>query len=114
MRLIDADALKKMKFSGGMHDDNFLVYVPFREVMGNIDNAPTVGGWISVKDRLPEDDDDVLAYLNDGTETRIAACNYSNGVWYDCVMNCIVVINNVTHWMLLPKPPKEEQDANER
>lgn len=41
MRLIDADALLKMKFSNGMNDDG-LLYVPFGEVMRNIKEAPTV------------------------------------------------------------------------
>ncbi len=40
--------------------------------------------WISVKDRLPPRDDKVLTYGNP-----------------------------VTHWMPLPKPPKEEQKDDE-
>ena len=64
--------------------------------------APTVGGWISVKDRLPDNEQDVLAYLDNGEETRIAPCNYANGVWFDCTMNCVVVLEHVTHWMPLP------------
>ena len=63
--------------------------------------------WVSVKNRLPKDGQDVLAYLNDGEETRIAPCNFYKGVWYDCVMNCIVVIKDVTHWCSLPEPPEE-------
>lgn len=65
-----------------------------------------VGKWISTKDRLPDNEQDVLAYLDDGEETRIAPCNYSNGVWFDCIMNCVVVLDHVTHWMQLPEPPK--------
>lgn len=64
-------------------------------------------GWISVKDRMPENGKDILAYLNNGEETRIAPCNYYNGVWYDSVMNCVCVMKDVTHWMSLPIPPKE-------
>jgi hypothetical protein len=63
--------------------------------------------WISAKDRLPENEQDVLAYLDDGEETRIAPCNYANGGWFDCMMNCVVVLRHVTHWMPLPEPPKE-------
>lgn len=58
--------------------------------------------WVSIKDRLPKDGQDVLAYLNDGEETRIAPCHYYNGVWFDSVMNCVVVLQDVTHWMPLP------------
>lgn len=63
--------------------------------------------WVSVKDRLPNDGQDVLAYLCNGEETRIAPFNYDKGTWYDCVMNCTVAINSITHWMPLHDPPKE-------
>lgn len=44
MRLIDADALKEnMKFSHGMIEDDCVLHVPWREVIKNIDKAPTVG-----------------------------------------------------------------------
>ena len=41
MRLVDADALKKMNFSNGLNE-NGILYVPFGEVMRNIENAPTI------------------------------------------------------------------------
>lgn len=63
--------------------------------------------WISVEYMMPDNEQDVLAYLDDGEETRVAHCNYANGVWYDCVMNCVVVLHHITHWMPLPEPPKE-------
>ena len=64
--------------------------------------------WISVQGRLPDNGQDVLAYLDDGEETRVAPCNYANGVWFDCVMNRVVTLHHITHWMPLPEPPKEE------
>lgn len=39
-RLIDADELLNMRFSNGLNI-NGMLYVPFREVMRNIKNAPT-------------------------------------------------------------------------
>lgn len=84
-------------------DDGFSLW----DIVGSEKNAPTIGGWISVEDRLPATETDVLAFLNDGIETRIAACNFARGVWYDCVMNCVVVVQHVTHWMPLPEPPSE-------
>lgn len=102
MRLIDADAL--MNYCNNLKD---------KTVDANdIARFPTACGWISVKDRLPENDNNILAFLNDGVETRIAPCNYANGVWYDCVMNCVVVIHYITHWMPVPEPPKEETDGH--
>ena len=72
-----------------------------------LDNGVTVQEWVSVKDRLPEDDGDVLAYSSIGEESRIYPACYSNGVWFDCVFNALAT-DTTTHWMPLPKPPKGE------
>lgn len=64
--------------------------------------------WISINDRLPDNGQDVLAYLDNGEEKRIAPCNYDNDVWFDCMISHIVELHHITHWMPLPKPPKEE------
>lgn len=126
MRLIDADAyaaeMKKRQdacmeamenasydgeqFSPKEHWEGVLA--AFAEAKLTLDDMQTVNGWISVKDRLPDNEQDVLAYLDCGEETRIAPCNYVNGVWFDCTMNCVVILQHVTHWMPLPEPPKEE------
>ena len=71
-----------------------------------LDSGVTVPKWISVDDRLPEDDSDVLAYLRDGDKGRIYPANYAKGVWFDCIFD-IPVTNATTHWMPLPEPPKE-------
>ena len=56
--------------------------------------------WISVKDRLPEEDIRVLVYINsDRSYTKLDTDRLSNGKfvrWY----------KDVTHWMPLPEPPK--------
>ena len=62
--------------------------------------------WISVKERLPEDDSDVLAYLRTGEEGRIFTANYANGVWFDCIFNTLAT-ESTTHWMPLPEPPED-------
>lgn len=74
MRLIDADALK-IAIDDGWHPDMMV-----SEIWEVIDNAPSIGGWISVKDRMPPNDD-----------TKVMTYG-----------------NPVTHWMPLPEPPKEE------
>jgi len=59
------------------------------------------GGWIPVTKRLPQDDEDVLVWVN-GTHRDMAYRD--EGVWYDEEHNHL---KNITHWMPLPKPPKE-------
>ena len=67
----------------------------------------TLQEWISVKDRLPEEDSDVLAYLQIDQEGRIYPANYAKGVWFDCIFNTPAT-GTTTHWMPLPEPPKGE------
>ena len=78
------------------------------EIADNLlENGVTVQEWISVKDRLPEDDSDVLAYSSIDEESRIYPACYSNGVWFDCVFNAPAT-DTTTHWMKMPQPPKGE------
>jgi len=65
--------------------------------------------WISVKDRLPDDASDVLAYYNNGTESRVIPVNYYKGCWYDCVFNRSIdnlETGFIGYWMSLPEPPE--------
>ena len=66
--------------------------------------------WISVKDRLPECEQDVLMYFDtgnmavgfwhDGDETITFWCAYSDDGWYtDC--DC-----EPLYWMEIPEPPE--------
>ena len=57
--------------------------------------------WIPVSERFPEDDEDVLVWVN-GTHRDMAYRD--EGVWYDEEHNHL---KNITHWMPLPKPPKD-------
>ena len=66
-----------------------------------LDNGVTVQEWISVTERLPEDDSDVLAYSRNGEEGRIYPANYAKGVWFDCIFTTPAT-DTTTHWMPLP------------
>lgn len=78
--------------------------------------------WISVKDRLPEDDENIKFYDNNGLKIApflvfdgdIFICprlkayqklnalrldNINEWIWYQHLW--------ITHWMPLPEPPKE-------
>ena len=60
--------------------------------------------WISVKDRLPEMYVNVLVYT-ECKNTFIVSMDYTEK-WEDDYGYYLE--ENVTHWMPLPKPPKEE------
>lgn len=67
--------------------------------------------WISVQDRLPEahDDGSVDAVLvTDGFVIHMAY--FSHGTWLFCESGEMKegMFYDVTHWMPLPDPPKEE------
>jgi hypothetical protein len=71
--------------------------------------------WISVKDRLPEDGENVLVYNDDNSEDFIPYFTgyFHGGMWYSSYAlyeeeNFLEVPSIVTHWMPLPEPPKGE------
>ena len=72
-----------------------------------VERAVAFQKWISVDDKLPEDDSDVVAYLQIDQEGRIYPANYAKGVWFDCIFNTPAT-GTTTHWMPLPEPPKGE------
>lgn len=72
-----------------------------------IANGVTVQEWISVKDRLPEDNSNVIACLWIGEESRVYPAFYAHGVWWDRVFSTPTT-NTTTHWQPMPQPPKGE------
>lgn len=75
----------------------------------DIKNAPTVGGWISVKNMLPEENG---RYLVSVVEGYMELYLWIDGVWFSSVLN-VCDDGFVTHWMPLPEPPKEDDDAGQ-
>ena len=76
---------------------------------GLIAHGVTVQEWISVEDRLPEN----IA------NRVLVVCERSNGVFYAHYEKPFWInleidkpfISTVTHWMMLPQPPKGVNDA---
>lgn len=62
--------------------------------------------WISVEERLPEADTDVLVITCHGS-FKVARCNiYHNGTLVLWMTNDGLGEKAITHWMPLPEPPK--------
>ena len=100
MRLIDADALWHNMETADWYNnaDRDEVAEPL------ILRSSTIGGWISVKDRLPDKQPCEYLVVNaNNVETSI------------CLDNRWITprrVIKITHWMPLPEPPKEvKQDG---
>lgn len=116
MRPIDADALDMAFTNLRFNKDMSLAHWGDRkdwclhghEVEKLIYDAPTIDGWISVKDRLPARPPDVrgllvrrqwyLVALESGTVLTLSY-EFDENRWQG-------VGSPVTHWMPLPEPPK--------
>jgi hypothetical protein len=60
--------------------------------------------WISVKDRLPPNDLDVLAYRD--SDGWIVACYYNH--YGAFMLDFDQEAYLISHWMPLPEPPKNK------
>ena len=89
-----------------------------KEIVRKIDKAPTINPedcraqWISVEDRLPEYEHPVLA--TDVREDYTAILTLKAGgkvltdCWEDAATGVRWPVDEMTHWMPLPEPPKGE------
>ena len=69
-----------------------------------INNGVTVQEWISVKDRLPDDNDRVIAFRPN--EPEISAYKYC--FMWGWSVKASLKHRGITHWMDMPQPPKGE------
>ena len=70
-----------------------------------LDSGVTVQKWISVDERLPDDNDRVIAFRPNESET--SAYKYCV-MWGWSVKVSLKQHRGITHWMPIPKPPKGE------
>ena len=77
-------------------------------------------GWISVEDKLPDEDGEYIVYAQDESSLP------NEGIWYENVVvvayyrfdewtwyedgNDYDITDIVTHWMPLPEPPRMEEE----
>jgi len=104
MRPIDADALDNRILTTTYTEKNFWA---LNLLSDYVKEAPTIGGWISVKDRLPEPPAQCLVYSAKASRPRgMETATYTEWGWMTAAY-----FPEVTHWMPLPEPPEEESDA---
>jgi hypothetical protein len=130
MRLIDADALiaETMKNrcadcdrrKGIKQGKTTFVYdfgeAPCRacdvgDMIDTLDEATTICGWISVKDRMPDKNGQYLCWFGKNKIAKGAAIATYLEMWKSFgLLESLETYPNVTHWMPLPEPPKEDKD----
>lgn len=73
-----------------------------------------MNGWISVNDRLPEEDyfenNDLIVSANENGENIVYADIYYKYGRFNTKCHTygwLYKLDNVTHWMPLPEPPKD-------
>lgn len=74
--------------------------------------------WISVKDKLPNENGTYIVYTHDGKlangwvwfDDAVVVADYTFGMWWWYNKNGIDfdITDIVTHWMPLPEPPRME------
>ena len=96
--------LDVLRFLRGKPEQKFFV-----DSDGKITPLPIHPQWISVKDKLPDDASDVLAYYDCGDKGDVMLVNYYKNCWYDTFNDLIDDLEQgcITHLMSLPEPPKE-------
>lgn len=108
MRLIDKDALaarledKCKEWEGeSAYQAGLCAAAVIVAEAPTVEQEPTIGGWISVKDKLPDDTAKGRLYLvvNNGN-VDVGIFHY--GLWLLPTNNV-----NVSHWMPFPEAPKE-------
>lgn len=64
--------------------------------------------WISVKDDLPDDGDEIL--ICDLSDNKHISIGYRrNGYFFDLIDFTLIPSLNVTHWQPLPEPPNDNE-----
>ena len=99
MRAIDADRLLKMM-------SHWKPYMDMDKVRKAVQNMPTIippNEWVMVEERLPEEKQRVIV--------RCERVGTSVGwiLWGNWMTDIGPGAGKVTHWMLLPAPPKKEE-----
>lgn len=104
MRMIDADTKITALLYDEEHEETNSVEMTIADFLDSHteEGCPQNGGWVSVKDRLPDAGGIYFARLSDG-QYKVLAFEESMGWYNDYEYGPL----DVTHWMYLPEPPEE-------
>lgn len=128
MRLIDADKLLKEILTAGI--GKTIIEYSESDIGYMIRRQPTVDAaellrdrWISVKDRLPEEDGKYLVFEQNNGRTNTSILRFAKdarkvdrydfksrweNAWYEYDSEWgHYTVDSVTHWMPIPEPPEE-------
>ena len=123
MRLINADAIITALLYDEEHEETKEVKMSIADFLDShtIEGFQQNGGWISVKDKLPETNDDVLTtylYDNEPGKRYVETASYfddgeGEGHWHSVWDEFSIgrVRKTTIAWMPMPKPykpPKED------
>ena len=106
--IIDIEELKRvMKKSSMLYKDEFIdsIVLALEQQQARIKELEKASEWISVDDRLPNDDGGYLTCVNDDEDFYI---NYFINYFGDDDVVEWTTDQNVTHWKPLPKPPEKK------
>ena len=79
-------------------------YAKWREYFENLPSAQSEQQWIPCGERLPREYTRVIGYM---AWKAMTAIEYQHGRWYSIDHLEPLPDEAVSHWMPLPKPPKE-------
>ena len=98
-------------YAAGCYADEPVSFSTEENICGTISDfcagwkaADRLPQWIPVEERLPEENEQVIAY--NGVYNEIHLCDYHDGMFEDYFgpFN-----GTITHWMPLPHPPRKEE-----
>ena len=98
------EILKQAPFEGRVLDEWWWEEKIKRIADHLIANGVTVQEWISVDEKLPDDNDRVIAFRPN--EPEISAYKYC--VMWGWSVKASLKHTGITHWMDMPHPPKGE------
>lgn len=100
-------------FKKGVKHGRYLALQEYTRLKEERGKDINVHSWISVDERLPEPFHSVLVHMPQETPCPTVHEGYrtNDGCWYSA--HFVREFDEVTHWMPLPEPPKEDAKCTE-